>query len=71
MLSYVDVPEEDAKNYMTTTGSAKDSEFILPPELVKSVKIVGLISEEADEAIKKAKSLTDDDIVRDGGWERV
>ena len=38
VLSYIDVPEEEAKKYITS--GAKDSEFILPKELLNQVKTV-------------------------------
>jgi len=58
VLSYIDVPQEEAKNYMETSGVAKDSEFMLPSEVVKNVKIVGFTPEETDEIKKKARPLS-------------
>ncbi|MDP2676172.1 MAG: hypothetical protein Q8O83_00590 [bacterium] len=58
-LSYIDVPEEELEKYIAKSGAAKGSEFILPPEVVKDVKIVGFTPEEADEIKGKAKPLSE------------
>lgn len=67
VLSYIDVPQEEAKKYLTS--GAKDSEFILPSEVVKNVKIVGFTSEETDDIKKKARSLSETE--QGNGWTRV
>lgn len=64
VLSYIDVPQEEAKKYLTS--GARDSEFILPSEVVKNVKIVGSTSEETDEIKKKARSLSETE--QGNGW---
>src|SRR4051812_38285330 len=38
-LTYVDVPTEDLGNYLNNSGTT-DSEFTLPPEIVKTARIV-------------------------------
>lgn len=64
VLSYIDIPREEAKKYLTS--GAKDSEFILPSELVKNVKIVGFTPEEADEIKKNARPLSETE--QGNGW---
>jgi len=39
VLSYIDITEDEAKKYLTS-GSAKDSEFMLPKEILNRVQIV-------------------------------
>lgn len=67
VLSYIDVPQEEAKKYLTS--GAKDSEFILPSEVVRNAKIVGFTLEEADEIKKKARPLSE--IEQGNGWTMV
>jgi len=57
VLSYVDIPAEEVKKYLTS--GAKDSEFILPADIVSDAHIVGFSTEEANEKKKQAKPLTD------------
>ena len=64
VLSYIDVPREEARKYLTS--GVKDSEFILPSELVKNVKIVGFTPEEVDEIKKKARPLFETE--QENGW---
>lgn len=73
ILSYIDVPQEDAEKYLVTSGAAGNSEFILPPEVVKNVKIVGFAPKEADEIKRKSKPLskTEDKDKQWSGWTKI
>lgn len=72
VLSYIDVLKEDLEKYVMNTGSAKDSEFILPTDLVKDVKIVGLTAEQEEDVKKKAKPLPEtEQEAQGGGWNKV
>ena len=53
VLSYVDVDQEEAKQYLTS--GAKDSEFILPAEMVKTAHLVGFSPEEVEKIKSDAK----------------
>jgi hypothetical protein len=55
VLSYVDIPEEEEKKYVSTGAVAPDSEFILPAEIVKDAKIVGFTPEQELEIKSRAK----------------
>jgi hypothetical protein len=59
VLSYIDIPQEEIEKYLRTGAVAKDSEFILPSEVVKNATIVGFSPEEAEEIKRKAKPLSD------------
>lgn len=69
VLSYVDVSHEEAKKYMSTGAVAKDSEFILPSDVVKNAKIVGFSMEEAYEIKKKAMPLFEN--TQESGWTNI
>lgn len=68
VLSYIDIPKEEEKKYLTS--GAKDSEFILPPEIVKKVKIVGFTPKETKEIIKKSTRLPETEN-EGNGWSSV
>jgi hypothetical protein len=68
VLSYVDVPMEDAKKYVSTGAVAPDSEFMLPGEIVQNAKIVGVTQERENEIKRKAKPLAE---VSGNGWDSV
>lgn len=71
VLSYIDVSQEEAKKYLLPSGSAKDSEFKLPPDVAKSVHIVGYSPEEAEDIKKKSKPLSDSENVQGDGWTNI
>ena len=66
VLSYVDVSAETAKTYLTS--GAKDSEFMLPANIVSGAAIVGFAEEEAAEIKRKAKPQPDEE---PDGWSTV
>lgn len=68
VLSYVDIREDEAEKYLRSGGVAEGSEFILPPELMKEVKIVGFSSEQAGEIMKRAVPLSNKPV---DGWKSV
>jgi hypothetical protein len=68
MLSYIDVPTAEVKKYMSTGAVAPDSEFILPNEMVKIAKIVGVTPEREEEIKRSAKPLSQP---QGNGWESV
>lgn len=53
-LSYIDVPDNDLKEYLFTGGVAENSEFGVSAELAQTAKIVeGLVNPNAREKIEK------------------
>lgn len=66
VLSYIDIPDTDLEKYLQTGAVAEGSEFRLPPELVETVKIVGM-SEEEGEQLKK-ESKTEEKLDQGNGW---
>lgn len=57
-LSYIDIPKQDWAKYVRTGVVAKDTEFILPKDLVKHAQIVGMSDKEAN--ILKSQSKPED-----------
>lgn len=66
VLSYVDIPDSDLEKYLQTGAVAPDSEFILPPELVATAKVIGM-SEEEGEQLKK-QSKPEEKLDKGNGW---
>lgn len=54
-LSYIDVSIEELWKYECKTWSASQSEFILPPELVRECHIVGLSFKESEQLKSESK----------------
>ena len=53
-LSYIDVPENDLKEYLCTSAVAENSEFGVSAELAQTAKIVeGLVNPNAKEKVEK------------------
>ncbi len=55
VLSYVDIPDADLEKYLQTGAVAEGSEFRLPPELVETVKVVGVSEDEGEQLKKESK----------------
>ena len=66
VLSYVDIPAEEAKTYLTS--GAKDSEFMLPADIVSNAHIVGFAAEETAEIKRRARPESDEET---DGWSTV
>lgn len=66
-LTYIDIPNDRMSEFLVTAGAAEGAEYILPSDLMKSVRIVGVPDDETQEIISKSQ-LPDDDA---SGWQAI
>lgn len=66
-LSYVDIPKELSGKFLKTGCVAEGSEFIISPEILSNIQIVGLNEEEKKNLIEKSTDLQEEDGDK-GGW---
>lgn len=69
-LSYIDVPKELSEKFLKKGCVAEDSEFIVSPEILSNVQIVGLNENETQALLKQSITLQEEDDGK-GGWASI